>query len=253
MSRARFVKSLVACGVVSLAASAQAVTIPASSSVGPPPVTSGSGLAGKSWKSQTPAQITGIEGDGPAFARHYINNVAPDGRFTATNFEKLGNDLTPIQEWLNADAASFTGTNHMLDDGIAQFTGFLKITEPGDVVFHTPSDDGTKLTIGGEVVILNDGSHGEPGPAPDGTATFTAPGTYPVELVWWNGNWTDPANPASHGGANLHWTTDGGGGLVGGVMANNLAALYPTNPIPEPAAVGAGILAAGMLCLRRWS
>lgn len=47
------------------------------------------------------------------------------------------------------------------DDGFAfKFTGFLKITAKGTYAFSTASDDGSRLLIGGKVVVDNDGCHG---------------------------------------------------------------------------------------------
>lgn len=42
-----------------------------------------------------------------------------------------------------------------------RFTGFIDIPREGAYVFHTRSDDGTRLRIGNEEVVTNDGVHGE--------------------------------------------------------------------------------------------
>ena len=40
-----------------------------------------------------------------------------------------------------------------------QFEGFVKIPEEGLYTFYTSSDDGSRLSIGDEVVVNNDGLH----------------------------------------------------------------------------------------------
>jgi hypothetical protein len=41
-----------------------------------------------------------------------------------------------------------------------QFSGFIQIDEPGDYIFTTNSDDGSKLYIDNQLVVDNDGDHG---------------------------------------------------------------------------------------------
>ena len=68
--------------------------------------------------------------------------------------------------------------------------------------------DFTRGTVGEtQVVVDNDGGHGAPGPNPDGSAFFTKPGLYPIEVAWFNGNWTNDSG--DHGGANIDLTING--------------------------------------------
>lgn len=273
MSWRFFARGTAGAAVVALASWAQAVVIPAGSSLGP--VTAvpgpGNGLAGRYWTAP-PGQFQGIEpnqpvpnADGspgavtpPENAVRTVMANPPVGTFTARNIDYDGNDLTPVRDWLNSsgsgDGDTYQGADDNFDDGAIQFRGFVRVDQPGTVGFHMPSDDGTRMYIGGVQVVNNDGSHGR---NPDearsrGDATFEAPGVYPIEIVWWNGNWVDPANPDSHGGANTEFMVEtGGAGFSTGLVPSSQ--LYTANPIPEPIAAGTSILASALLLLRRWS
>ena len=131
----------------------------------------------------------------------------PQGRFISTNVNYSGNDISPILEWLGDDAGSFVGTEGELNDGLIQFKGYVAIDEAGLHTFRSASDDGSVVFVGNQVVVNNDGGHGAPGPAPDGSAFFPAAGLYPIEVAWFNGNWTNDAG--DHGGANIDLTMDG--------------------------------------------
>ena len=131
----------------------------------------------------------------------------PQGRFISTNVNYSGTDISPILEWLGDDAGSFVGTEGELNDGLIQFKGYVAIDEAGLHTFRSASDDGSVVFVGNQVVVNNDGGHGAPGPAPDGSAFFPAAGLYPIEVAWFNGNWTNDAG--DHGGANIDLTMDG--------------------------------------------
>jgi hypothetical protein len=279
MSWRPFARGAAVVSVLALSSWAYGVTIPTNTSVGPASsvTTPGDGLAGKYWVSSTPGQWVGIEvgqpipnADGTPSATIPTADQAvrttmagpPLGTFTARNIDYGNpggsNDLTPIRDFLNTsgsnDGATYQGTDDNFDDGALQLKGFIRVPEAGTVGFHMSSDDGTRLWIGGVPVVNNDGSHGgNPTEARSrGDATFDAPGVYPIEIVWWNGNWTDPANPASHGGAETEFMVDApGAGFSAGLVPSTT--LYTTNPIPEPIAAGTGVLAAALLALRRWS
>ncbi len=48
---------------------------------------------------------------------------------------------------------------HREDHYAVKFSGFINITEPGEYIFTTISDDGSKLYIDDKLVVDNDGSH----------------------------------------------------------------------------------------------
>jgi hypothetical protein len=169
----------------------------------------GSGLDGRYWQAE-PKAVSNLQDKGAAtdIGLHIINNYYPTGTFTATglNFQG-GNDLTPIQEWLQSDGESYVGADGNMDDGILSFTGYIRIDNPGEIAIRSASDDGSIVWIAGEKVVDNDGGHGAPGPSPDGSYNFEEAGLYPIEIAYYNGDWTNDAG--DHGGANLGITANG--------------------------------------------
>ena len=228
--------------IVGFDLSTRAADIPAALSVGAPRTTPGDGLYGEYWK-RDPVSIPTdgntnpdnridvlIEGFGPA-----------SGTFDATVLTHTGNDLTDVVTWLGADAASFTGTADNLDDGAFRFTGYINVAAPGVVNLGTTSDDGSRITIGGIDLVNNDGGHGDA--TVDADANFEAAGVYPIEITYWNGDWTsdnspdgDPAginhsgnpDPAVHGGANFHLRV---GGAT--ITPEQVATYLYTTPLPN--------------------
>ncbi|NBQ24092.1 MAG: hypothetical protein EBU26_07465 [Verrucomicrobia bacterium] len=174
---------------------------------------SGSGLDGRYWQ----AEPKGV-GSLAEVGQGIIDNTRPVGVFTATGLTyQGGNDITPIREWLGADGDSYVGGEGDMNDGVLSFTGYVRIDSAGEVAIRSESDDGSKIWIGGELVVDNDGSHGAPGPNPDGSYNFTAPGLYPIEIQWFNGNWTNASG--DHGGANLR-VLAGGADIPGAILYN---------------------------------
>ncbi|HRZ39136.1 MAG TPA: PA14 domain-containing protein [Candidatus Paceibacterota bacterium] len=94
-----------------------------------------------------------------------------------------------------------------LDDGLIGLTGFLAIREAGRKTFTCASDDGAMVWIGNRLVIDNDGVHATPGDGAEGTAFFSEPGLYPIEIAWFNSDWIDDVG--GHGGASLQFTCNG--------------------------------------------
>ena len=172
------------------------------------------GLHAAYWTTGPKGLEFGEGGQGPIFSfvpgdDHglALMETNPQGRFISTNVNYSGTDISPILEWLGDDAGSFVGTEGELNDGLIQFKGYVAIDEAGLHTFRSASDDGSVVFVGNQVVVNNDGGHGAPGPAPDGSAFFPAAGLYPIEVAWFNGNWTNDAG--DHGGANIDLTMDG--------------------------------------------
>jgi len=169
----------------------------------------GSGLDGRYWQAE-PKAVSNLQDKGAAtdIGLHIINNYYPTGTFTATGLDfQGGNDLTPIQEWLQSDGESYVGADGNMDDGILSFTGYIRIDNPGEIAIRSASDDGSIVWIAGQKVVDNDGGHGAPGPSPDGSYNFEEAGLYPIEIAYYNGDWTNDAG--DHGGANLGITANG--------------------------------------------
>jgi hypothetical protein len=223
-------------GAVSV--SALAVDIPSTASVGPVPGTPGEGLNGRYWQlapktiGETPTALKDV-------GFPIINSTPPTATFVSTTVNYTGDDLTMFGTWLGSDAASLVGGDpavNNMDDGMLRLNGFYAVSAPGTLDFRISSDDGSVLSIGGVTVIDNDGSHGAPGPSPNGSATFTEAGLYPVEITFYNGDWTDPANPASHGGANIAWR-------LGSDDNAPLVATSSLHLVPEPTGVALACVA----------
>lgn len=203
-----------------------------------PPALLANGLLGQYWQLGEKEIITDAN---PMKTQAFdiMAASAPTGTFVATEFNyQGGNDLTPIGEWLQGDAGSLRGADpaaNNFNDGFINFSGFLRVDEPGTVDFWIGSDDGSVLWVGDQIVVDNDGGHGAPGPAPNGSVTFDEAGYYPVSLNYFNGNWTNDAG--DHGGANIAWRVGGEGGDI-----ISSASLY--HEVPEPA--GFALLAAAI-------
>jgi len=193
----------------------RAADIPANTAVSGPLAGTGQGLRGEYWR----RPVASIATDGQSNPANRIDVQiqgfgAPNGTFRATRFVYLGNDLSPVIDWLSSDGPSFVGTTsplpagNNLDDGAFRFTGYLNVAAPGTVRIGTTSDDGSRVKVGGVDVVANDGSHGDQ--TVDADANFTAAGLYPIEITFFNGDWTSDGghngspNPADHGGANFH-------------------------------------------------
>ncbi len=171
----------------------------------------GSGLDGRYWQ----AEPKGV-GSLAEVGQGIIDNTRPVGVFTATGLNYQGStDITPVREWLGDDGASYVGGEGDMNDGLLSFTGYVRIDNPGEVDIRSESDDGSRVWIAGELVVDNDGSHGAPGPTPDGSYNFETPGLYPIEVQWFNGNWTNDAG--EHGGANLR-VMAGGDDIPGAIL-----------------------------------
>jgi hypothetical protein len=218
---------------------AGAVVVPAKYSLGNPLTTAGGNLRGEYWK----RPVNSIPTDGITSPSNRIDELVktfgpPDGTFRATGLVYTGNDLSHITNWLAGDAASFTGKTNNLDDGVIRLSGFINVTNTGPVRLGTTSDDGSRITIGGLDIINNDGSHGDV--TMDTNVVFTAAGVYPIEITYFNGDWTsdnapggDPAgvnhsgnpDPSVHGGANFRLRVAGAD-----VTTNRAAMFYSTGP-----------------------
>lgn len=70
-------------------------------------------------------------------------------------------DFSKLTPKKTGKCAGFDIGKRERDDGFAfKFTGFLKVTEKGAYALSTASDDGSRLLIGDQVVVNNDGCHG---------------------------------------------------------------------------------------------
>lgn len=224
--------------------------IPESASVGPPPTSPGTGLAGLYYNAQ-PTAINSAD-QAAAFAATH----APTASFLSSQIDYPVGDATVISnsstvaQFLGADSASLsppTAASNTLANSIWDFQGFISISSPGDVTFALGSDDGGRLTIGGVTLIDVDN---RPFGFTLATVTFQAAGLYPIDLLYYE-------NPSIAAGVELAST------LPGGQSFNHLppdTTIIPTSflyPVPEPSSLsllGVGILILlGCACHRRGS
>ena len=68
------------------------------------------------------------------------------------------------------------------DDYVIRYTGYIDIQAAGEYTFYTTSDDGSTLSIDNNLVVNNDGLHGNR--TVSGTYTFATPGYYPIEVEY---------------------------------------------------------------------
>jgi hypothetical protein len=224
-------------------------------SVAPARTNGGSSLYGEYWK----RPIYSIPLDGSTNPTNRIDALLeefgpPTGTFQANKLVYTGNDLTGITNWLGPDAGSFVGDTNNLDDGAFRFSGFINVATPGTIKLGTTSDDGSRITIGGIDVVNNDGSHGDA--TVDTNVVFAAAGLYPIEITYFNGDWTSDGtgaklnhsgslDPALHGGANFHLRV-----AAVDVTTNRVAMFYsPPAAPPEVKATLTITTAAGQLMI----
>jgi alpha-L-fucosidase len=114
-------------------------------------------------------------------------------------------DWDRLPEWSALEAKETTSAPNVTlrgskDEHVAlRFSGFLDVPLDDEYVFALESDDGSRLSIDGQVVIDNDGAHV---PAEKRAAIALAKGLHAIEVGWFNRT----------GGAvlSLRWTELGG-------------------------------------------
>jgi len=84
------------------------------------------------------------------------------------------------------------------------FSGFLKVDEKGEYIFATRSDDGTRLTLAGEELVLNDGIHGMV--SVTSQPVLLSPGFYPLELEFFEGGGGEALEVHSYSPAHGSWS-----------------------------------------------
>src|SRR5207247_423314 len=112
------------------------------------------------------------------------------------------------------------------------FSGYINIASAGVLNIGTTSDDGVRIKIGGVDIVNNDGSHGDV--TKDQDVNFASSGLYPIEITYFNGDWTSDGNnhsgstdPGLHGGANFHLRMGSAD-----VTSAGTAMLHPVAPLP---------------------
>ena len=232
------------------------INVPASAAFRTTPFTiAGDGLLGEYWK----RPINSIPTTGATIASNRLDTLikgfgTANGTFKSTAMSYPGNDLTPVQTWLGINGASFTGTAGNLDDAAFRFKGYININAAGTLNLGTTSDDGSRITIGGIDIVNNDSGHGDQ--TRDTTVNFASAGVYPIEVTYFNGDWTSDGtgallnhsgntNASVHGGANFSLR------VANGLLPASVASqLFFT--VPEPSTIVLGALGTvALLAFRR--
>jgi hypothetical protein len=171
----------------------------------------------------SPGNLVG-EGIRPTFN---VNNTGAAGIFG-------GDDQPP----------GMTGSDQ--DHFMARGTGFLQVTEAGVYNFASLSDDGSRLTIDGTVVILDDTYHGAGYPGDQKTGSiFLDVGFHPIEYQFFDA--------AGGGGGELYLLNEDGTprALVGDDLNGGLLV---TQQVPEPSTLalsGLGLIGLALTWARK--
>jgi hypothetical protein len=93
-------------------------------------------------------------------------------------------DFATLQLVRSGTVTAFDISPRLSDDHIAmRFTGFFTARQTGIYEFFTTSDDGSKLWIGNQLVVDNDGLHG----AQERSGRIAlAAGVHPITIGWFN-------------------------------------------------------------------
>jgi PA14 domain/PEP-CTERM motif len=155
--------------------------------------------------------------------------------------------ITPVIDFEDGNYSGelFTSSDQAVplggDDNFAvSYTGFINIKQAGDYSFRSFTDDGFRLTIGGEIVSLFDSDRG-----PDATVSSVAlaAGLYSFEFIGWE--------QGSLFVNELAWIKPGQTDFTQPGAIDD-AVFFTTHgdfPIPEPltlALLGIGLLALGL-------
>ena len=116
-----------------------------------------------------------------------VEPVAPNEglRFTqhAVDWNVIPQDRSNLVATLSGTTNHFTAGKAPGEHVAVRYTGFVRVPEADLYRFRLASDDGSKLWIGGQLVVDNDGAHATV--AKDGAIALGA-GLHPIELVWFN-------------------------------------------------------------------
>jgi len=224
---------------ISLARGQPVVDIPASAAVGPVQTGTGTGLRGEFFFAGHPTSPFATNANivpSLAVAQSFMDSNQPNSRFQATVFDYPGaTDMTPPATFLGADGASLTPAYpNPMYSSIYRFRGLINVTTnesvPGQtgiaIQFRTNSDDGSSLSIGGIQVVNNDGQHAAQDR--DGIARFSAAGSYPIEMIFFNDEYNN-----STGGANFTARSTIGTNDPANLGILPSASLFVA-PVPEP-------------------
>ena len=225
----RLVPTAVACigtalGAILYSSAASAITITPDQSFASVPASPGTGFAASYYKfSQAISNLS--QGDSLVAAA-----PRPTSTFTALTIcypscNGSATDGTTLSSYIGANGANLSADS-TLGQAVTRYNGSIAIAAAGSYTFGLFSDDGSSLTIGGTLVINDDGLHGVGGSSI--AVSFVSAGLYSFYVD--------------------HFENAGSTGVT--VQENGAAiptsSLYATRPVPEPASLvllGTGLAA----------
>jgi hypothetical protein len=230
-------------------ARADDITVPASALAGDSPSGPGTGLTGLYYYNNLTPVINDTTTVADFQASIKASSPGFQASFSGLRLNWTGADTASVATYMGADGASLSNAvPHAVNTSYWDMSGYINIATPGKYTFHTNSDDASFVLIGGVQVVNNGTTHG--GQDRSGTATFSAPGLYPIEILYSNQDFLNNGM-VSQGSGNLEYDS-----TVPGDGANgNHTALYPHGgAVPEAGSLTlAGLGIAGLLgyALRR--
>jgi FlaG/FlaF family flagellin (archaellin) len=141
-------------------------------------------VRGSSGRSDTTSQTVAVEDlrapDSPGSTTQGLEYEYYEGYWSSLpNFDSLTAETT-------GTSTNFDISVRERDDEFAvRYTGYVEVPEDGQYTFWTGSDDGSRLTIGNEVVVDNDGAH--PYEEQSGTIDLEA-GTHRITVTFFERN-----------------------------------------------------------------
>ena len=83
------------------------------------------------------------------------------------------------------------------------FSGYLKVAEKGEYIFASKSDDGSRLTLSGEELVLSDGLHAMI--SVPSKPVMLSPGFYPIEVQYFEGTYGEGIEISSYSQSDGKW------------------------------------------------
>ena len=84
------------------------------------------------------------------------------------------------------------------------YSGYLKIVKKGEYIFATRSDDGTRFTLAGKELVLNDGVHAMISVV--SKPVLLSPGFYPIEVEFFEGSGGEGLEVNTYSPTNGKWS-----------------------------------------------
>jgi hypothetical protein len=209
-------------------AQADDIIVPASASVGDArSSTGGTGLDGVYYYNGLAPVVNDTTTVADFRASIAAASPGQQATFRGLRLSFTGADTAAVNTYMGADAASLTpNITHAVNTSYWDMTGYINIPAAGKYTFHTNSDDASFVLIAGVQVVNNGTTHG--GQDASGTATFSAAGLYPIEILYSNQDFLNNGMVSQGSGALAYDST-----VPGDAGTGNHTALYSQGSVPE--------------------